>query len=302
VKTVDIIGVPLDLGAGRRGVDMGPSAFRIAGLAAQIQKLGYEVRDLGNVAVPIPESVDEQNQRARYAKEIGMVCRAVCGQVADSINTGRLPLCLGGDHSLAIGSISGAAQSMRAQKRPLSVLWIDAHADMNTPESSPSGNVHGMPLACLLGNGPPELVEIGGFRPKLEAARTAVVGLRNLDERERERVRNSGVHAYTMKEIDRRGIAAVMDEVLQQLTESNAALHVSFDMDAVDPSFAPGVGTPVRGGLSYRESHLVMEMIADTQRLAALDVVEVNPILDHLNATAALGLEFILSALGKNIL
>jgi arginase len=299
---VDIVGVPLDLGAGRRGVDMGPSAFRIANVGQRIATLGFMVNDQGDIPVPIPEIIGIQSQHARYVKEIGKVCEALFVKVQDSLLSGHFALSLGGDHSLAAGSVSGAAHASCRQNRPLGILWIDAHADMNTPESTLSGNVHGMPLACVLGNGPPELVDIGGFRPKVDANRCAVIGLRNLDEREKDIVKNSGVHAFTMKDIDRRGMAAVMDEALAVIAGGNAALHVSFDMDSVDPSVSPGVGTPVRGGLSYREAHLVMEMIADCQRLISLDVVEVNPILDNQNSTAILGCELILSALGKKIL
>ena len=299
---IDIAGVPLDLGAGRRGVDMGPSAFRIANLGPRLSRLGYLIHDHGNIPVPMPEVIGVQDQRARYAKEIGEVCQALYGLVRDSLLAGHIAISLGGDHSLAVGSIAGSATAMRQRNRALGVLWVDAHADMNTPESSPSGNVHGMPLACVMGNGPPEILNVGGFSPKVDPGRCAVVGLRNLDEREKEIVRQSGVHAYTMMDIDRRGMAAVMEEALALLVKNNAALHVSFDMDSVDPSISPGVGTPVRGGLSYREAHLVMEMVADTQRLLALDVVEVNPIPDHQNSTAILGCELILSALGKKIL
>jgi arginase len=302
MKAVDIIGVPLDLGAGRRGVDMGPSAFRIADVAGRIRELGFTVYDGGDITVPIPEVIAIKDSRAKYAKEIGEACKSVYTRVRDSILSGHLPLCLGGDHSLAAGSIAGSAAASKRKKRPLGLLWVDAHGDMNTPESSPSGNVHGMPLAAVLGKGPSELVSIGGFSPKVDSKRCAVVGLRNLDEREKDIVRQSGVHAYTMKDIDRRGMASVMEEALALLCADRAALHVSFDMDGVDPSIARGVGTPVRGGLSYRESHLLMEMIADTHQLVALDVTEVNPILDNQNSTAILGVEFIVSALGKKIL
>jgi len=302
MKIVDLVGVPLDLGAGRRGVDMGPSAFRIANVGRRIAALGYSVNDRGDLPVPIPEVIGVQNQRARYAKEIGAVCEILYHKVLDSLLSERIALSLGGDHSLAVGSIAGAAAAMNQRKRPLGLLWIDAHADMNTPESTPSGNVHGMPLACVLGKGPPELVHIGGFSPKMDPGRCAVVGLRNLDDREKEIVRQSGVHAFTMKDIDRRGLAAVLEEALDAIGDGGAALHVSFDMDGVDPDVSPGVGTPVRGGLSYREAHLVMEMVADSQRLIALDMVEVNPILDRQNSTAILGCELILSALGKKIL
>jgi arginase len=302
MKIVDICGVPLDLGAGRRGVDMGPSAFRIANIGPRIVDLGYQVNDLGDIPVPIPETIGVQDQHARYVREIGAVCRALYAKVRDSVLSGHIALSLGGDHSLAAGSVAGAASAMREQNRPLALLWIDAHADMNTPESTISGNVHGMPLACVLGSGPAQLVEIGGFSPKIQPERCAVIGLRNLDEREKELVRQSGVRAYTMKDIDRLGMAAVMEKALGLICDGDAALHLSFDMDGVDPTISPGVGTPVRGGLSYREAHLVMEMASDTKRLAALDVVEVNPILDQQNSTAILGCELILSALGQEIL
>ncbi len=302
MKVVDMAGIPLDLGAGRRGVDMGPSAFRIANIGSRVAMLGYQVNDQGDIPVPIPETIGIQDQHARYAKEIGAVCKRLYIKVRNSVLSGHIALSLGGDHSLAAGSVSGTASAMRKRHRPLAVLWVDAHADMNTPESSLSGNVHGMPLACILGTGPSELVGIGGFSPKVDPARCAVVGLRNLDEREKKIVRGSGVHAFTMKDIDRRGMASVMEQALASICEGGAALHVSFDMDGVDPVVSPGVGTPVQGGLSYREAHLVMEMVADSQRLVALDVVEVNPILDHQNQTAILGCELILSALGKEIL
>jgi arginase len=302
MKVVDIIGVPLDLGANRRGVDMGPSAFRIADVGSRIRELGYEVHDCGNIAVPIPETIGIKDNRARYAREIGEACESLYQKSRDSIIAGHLPLSLGGDHSLAAGSIAGTAAAQQKQSRALGLLWVDAHADMNTPESTTSGNVHGMPLAAILGKGPPELVEVGGFSPKVDARRCAVVGLRNLDQREKGLVRQSGVRAYTMKDIDLRGMAAVMREALDLTCADGAALHVSFDMDGVDPAISPGVGTPVRGGLSYREAHLLMEMVADSQSLVALDVVEVNPILDTRNSTAYLGVELILSALGKKIL
>lgn len=302
MKAVDIIGIPLDLGAGRRGVDMGPSALRIANVGARIAALGFSVNDLGDIPVPIPETIGIQDQKARYSQEIGVVCDALCRQVQNSLLSGHLALSLGGDHSLAAGSVAGTAIAMRQKNLSLGLLWVDAHADMNTPETTISGNVHGMPLASILGQGPAELVDIGGFSPKIDPKRCAVIGLRNLDEREKDAVRQSGVHAYTMKDIDRRGIAKVVEEALGIICDGDAALHVSFDMDGVDPGISPGVGTPVRGGLSYREAHLLMEMAADTERLVALDVVEVNPVLDLQNATAILGCELILSALGKEIL
>ena len=302
MKVVDIVGVPLDLGAGRRGVDMGPSGFRIADVGPRIRGLGYEVCDCGNIPVPIPEVIGVRDSHARYAREIGEVCESLCVRVRDSLASGHIPLSLGGDHSLAAGSIAGTAAALREQGRSFGLLWIDAHADINTPETSRSGNVHGMPLAAVLGKGPIELACVGGFSPKVDPKRCAVVGLRNLDEQEKQTVRQSGVRAYTMKDIDLRGMAAVMGEALSILCADGAVLHVSFDMDAVDPFISPGVGTPVQGGLSYRESHLLMEMVFDTERMIALDVVEVNPILDTQNSTARLGVELILSALGKKIL
>ncbi len=302
MKVVDIVGVPLDLGAGRRGVDMGPSGFRIADVGPRIRGLGYEVCDCGNIPVPIPEVIGVRDSHARYAREIGEVCESLCVRVRDSLASGHIPLSLGGDHSLAAGSIAGTAAALREQGRSFGLLWIDAHADMNTPETSRSGNVHGMPLAAVLGKGPIELACVGGFSPKVDPKRCAVVGLRNLDEQEKQTVRQSSVRAYTMKDIDLRGMAAVMGEALSILCADGAVLHVSFDMDAVDPFISPGVGTPVQGGLSYRESHLLMEMVFDTERMIALDVVEVNPILDTQNSTARLGVELILSALGKKIL
>ncbi|PYU91093.1 MAG: arginase [Acidobacteria bacterium] len=302
MKVVDIVGVPLDLGAGRRGVDMGPSGFRIADVGPRIRGLGYEVCDCGNIPVPIPEVIGVRDSHARYAREIGEVCESLCVRVRESLASGHIPLSLGGDHSLAAGSIAGTAAALREQGRSFGLLWIDAHADMNTPETSRSGNVHGMPLAAVLGKGPIELACVGGFSPKVDPKRCAVVGLRNLDEQEKQTVRQSGVRAYTMKDIDLRGMAAVMGEALSILCADGAVLHVSFDMDAVDPFISPGVGTPVQGGLSYRESHLLMEMVFDTERMIALDVVEVNPILDTQNSTARLGVELILSALGKKIL
>jgi arginase len=302
MRHVDITGVPLDLGAGRRGVDMGPSAFRIANVAQRIAALGYRVADQGDIFVPIPEVIGVENQRARYVKEIAAVCDTLYSRVRESVLANHIALSLGGDQSLAAGSVAGTASALSQQNRKLGLLWIDAHADMNTPESTLSGNVHGMPLACILGKGPPELTGIGGFSPKVDPKRCAVIGLRNLDEREKEIVRQSGVQAFTMNNIDRHGMAAVMEEALDAVSDGGAVLHVSFDMDGVDPAVSPGVGTPVRGGLSYREAHLLMEMVADTQRMVALDIVEVNPILDHQNSTAVLGCELILSALGKQIL
>jgi arginase len=301
-RPIHIIGVPLDLGGARRGVDMGPSAFRIAGLAERLSTLGYSVVDKGNLDAPIPETRQTGDERKRYVREIARVCQKLCHQTLATLEEGAIPVVLGGDHSLAAGSVAAVAEHARRSRKRIGLLWVDAHGDMNTPATSASGNVHGMPLAALLGPEPAELSRIGGFSPKVVPAHTVLLGIRNLDDREKERVRESGVHVFTMKDIDREGIAAVMERALAIAGEGTAGVHVSFDLDVCDPAIAPGVGTPVKGGLNYREAHMVMEMVADTKMLSSLDVVEVNPVLDVRNATAVLGTELVLSALGMNIL
>jgi arginase len=302
VVPVHIIGVPLDLGGGRRGVDMGPSALRIAGLAPSIQELGYAVVDKGDLEVPIPETQQPGDERKKYIRDIARVCTALYKTSLASLEAGALPLVLGGDHSLAAGSVAATAERARAAGQPIGLIWVDAHGDMNTPGSSTSGNVHGMPLAALLGPEPGELSCIGGVSPKVSPEHTVLIGVRNLDASEKLRVRESRVHVFTMKDIDRAGIAAVAEQAIQLAGRGTSGLHVSFDIDVCDPSVAPGVGTPVRGGLNYREAHMVMEMIADSGLLRALDIVEVNPTLDMHNSTAALGTELVLSALGMKIL
>ena len=301
MATIHLIGVPLDLGAGRRGPDMGPSALRLTGLAARLAALGHDVRDRGNINVPIPESTPLGDERQRYAGAIAGVCEDLADRVRETVADGALPITLGGDHSLAMGSISGVAAALA--DRPLGLIWIDAHADMNTPETSPSGNVHGMPLAALLGRGPEPLVRIGGIAPAVRPQHTVLFGIRDLDEREKTIVRESGVIALTMTDIDRHGIGPMAERALAVATQDGAQpLHVSLDMDAVDPAVAPGVGTPVRGGLSYRESHLLMELVHDAGALAGMDIVETNPALDRANATAEVGAQLALSALGRRIL
>lgn len=302
MRAVHLIGVPLDLGGNRRGVDMGPSAFRIAGLGEQLQALGLEVTDKGDVHSPIPEIRGPGDPTKRYVREIAEVCRELYGKALASLDAGALPLVLGGDHSLGAGSVAAAAEWQRRQGRALGVIWVDAHADMNAPSTTLSGNVHGMPLAALLGPEPAELSGLGGTSPAIQARHTVLVGLRNLDEREKQAVRESGVHVFTMKDIDRNGIATVMDRALALALDGTGGVHVSFDLDVCDPSVAPGVGTPVKGGLDYREAHVVMEMVAECGRLTSLDLVEVNPTLDVRNTTAELGTELALSALGKRIL
>jgi arginase len=302
VKPVHIVGVPLDLGGNRRGVDMGPSAFRIAGLGEQIAALGRQVLDTGDLASPIPETAAPPDPRKRYAQEIAGVCQQVYAAVGRSLHEGALPVVLGGDHSLAAGSVAASADWTRASAgMPIGLIWVDAHGDMNTPQTTTSGNVHGMPLAALLGGEPVELAAIGAS-PSVAPAQTVLVGIRNLDEREKDRIRSSGVHVFTMKDIDRDGIARIAERALALASTGTGGVHVSFDLDACDPSVAPGVGTPVRGGLDYREAHMVMEIVADSGRLIALDLVEVNPTLDLRNTTAEFATELALSALGKRIL
>jgi arginase len=303
MKSVHIIGVPLDLGGGRRGVDMGPSAFRIAGLGEQLSSLGYSVVDKGDLPAPIPETQELRDEHKKYIRDIAKVCQKLYQTALGSFDEGAMPVVLGGDHSLGAGSVAAAAEWGRKSKQlPIGLLWVDAHGDMNTPATSLSGNVHGMPLAALLGSEPAELSKIGTFSPKVLPAHTVLVGIRNLDEREKVAVRDSGVHVFTMKDIDRQGIASIVEQAVNLAGSGTAGIHVSFDMDVCDPLIAPGVGTPVKGGLDYREAHMVMEIVADSGLLTSLDLVEVNPTLDVRNATAQLGTELALSALGMKIL
>jgi arginase len=303
-EPVHIIGVPLDLGGNRRGVDMGPSAFRIAGLTDHLHALGVTVIDEGDLISPIPETKSAGDARKKYIREIARVCDRLYKTSLGVLHSGGLPLVLGGDHSLGAGSVAATADFVRRQSggKPLGLLWVDAHGDMNTPGSSTSGNVHGMPLAALLGPEPAELSRIGGFSPKVRPEHTVLIGIRNLDDREKETVRAAQVRVFTMKDIDRAGIAAVMEQALAIAGRDTAGIHVSFDLDVCDPSIAPGVGTPVKGGFDYREAHMVMEMLADSGLVRALDLVEVNPILDDRNATAILAVELAMSALGQKIL
>jgi arginase len=301
-RLVHVIGVPLDLGAGRRGVDMGPSAVRIAGLAERLSAMSCQVVDQGNLPTPIPETQAQRDPTKKYIRDIARVCQKLYTLVRQSHTAGALPLVLGGDHSLAAGSVGGTADFAASRGESVGLLWIDAHGDMNTPATTTSGNVHGMPLAALLGPEPAELSQIGERTPKVEAARTVIIGVRNLDDLEKQRIRDSRVHLFTMKDIDRDGIAVVMERALAIATDGTLGVHVSFDLDVCDPSIAPGVGTPVKGGLDYREAHLAMEMVADSGRLLALDLVEVNPVLDVQNQTAMLAVELALSALGQRII
>ena len=302
MRPVHIIGVPLDLGAGRRGVDMGPSALRIAGLGERIAALGYEVRDRGNLSTPVPETRTRGDQNKKYIREISRVCRRVYRTSLESLTDGAIPLVLGGDHSLAAGSVAAAAVYAKRRRRKIGLIWVDAHGDMNTPETSTRGNVHGMPLAALLGAEPAELSGIGGFSPTVDPSKTVLLGARNLDQQEKRRILESGIHVFTMNDIDRDGLAAVAARSIALAGASTLGIHVSFDLDACDPAIAPGVGTAVKGGLSYREAHMLMELVAESGKMSSLDLVEANPILDTRNATAQLGVELALSALGKTIL
>jgi len=292
----------MDLGAGRRGVDMGPSALRIAGLNEKLARLGYTPEDLGNVQVDQPESAPAGTTTARYLPQIAHTCARLADIVEHAADRGRTPIVLGGDHSCAVGTVAGMTRHFRGQSRKLGLIWIDAHADMNTPESSPSGNVHGMPLACIIGLGPAELTGLAGPPPMVDPGNVAIVGLRSVDDIERLNVRGAGVHPFTMRDIDERGLRNVMQEAIHCASSGTAGFHLSLDMDAVDPAEAPGVGTPVHGGMTYREAHLAMEMICDSGSLTSLEAVEVNPVMDQANRTAILAVELALSALGKRIL
>ncbi len=299
---IRILGVPLDLGQARRGVDMGPSAVRAAGLNAAVESLGYEVEDAGNIHVKLPEEQHYGDQRAKYLKEIAETCQEVAHRIYQTLEAGYFPISLGGDHSIAVGTQAGVAKFYHDRSQALGCIWVDAHADMNTPESSPSGNVHGMPFAATLGFGPEPLAKIFGFAPKFQPKNCVLIGARNLDERERRIVKDSKVNVFTMRAIDEHGMREVMEKSLALVADSTAGFVVSFDMDVIDPSEAPGVGTPVRGGVTFREAHLAMEMIADSKKMVALELVEINPILDTENKTAILGVGLATSALGKKIL
>ena|SRR5215831_7394819 len=301
-EKIRIIGVPMDLGASRRGVDMGPSALRLAGLQARLKQLGRQVEDAGNVTVAQPEGQPYGEKNAKYLGEISETCKRLSEMVQEALDKGFLPLVLGGDHSIAAGTVAGAAAHFRKDSRSIGLIWLDAHGDMNTPETSPSGNVHGMPLASIVGFGPDELTGIAGVKPMVEPRNAVLVGVRELDSKERRLIKESGVRVFTMRDIDERGMREVMAEALRLAGDETAGIAVSLDMDFVDPSDAPGVGTPVRGGVTYREAHLAFEMIADSREMISLELVEINPVIDLHNTTATLGVELVLSGLGKKIL
>jgi len=301
-RKVTVIGAPLDLGAGRRGVDMGPSAFRVAELHQQIRGLGHTVVEAGDVPVAVAEKHDPGDPRLKYLREIRGTCESLRDTVGAALAAGSFPLVLGGDHSIAMGTIAGLSRHYRARGERIGLIWFDAHADSNTAETSPTGNIHGMPLAVVLGRGEASLTGLAGTAPMVDGIQAAAVGLRDLDLVERSNVRDSGLHAYTMRDIDERGMRAVMQAAIEHVSQGTAGIHISFDLDAMDPDEAPGVGTPSPGGLSYREAHLAMEMLADTGKVISAEFVEVNPILDHQNRTARLGVGLIASLLGKRIL
>jgi arginase len=302
-KKITFIGVPLDLGAGRRGVDMGPSAFRVAEIHSRVRSLGYDVVDRGDIDVFIQETHDPGDPHMKYLKEIRHTCEVVRDEVDAALGQGTMPVVLGGDHSIAMGTIAGVSRHFGKKDERIGLIWFDAHGDMNTPETSPSGNIHGMPLAVVLGIGEKSLVRLAGDDgPMVEGSRAAVVGLRDVDPAEKENIRESGIGAFTMRDIDERGMRAVMEEAIKRATAGTAGMHISFDLDGIDPDYAPGVGTAAPGGLSYREAHLAMEMLFDTGKVLSAEFVEVNPILDHRNTTAKLGVELLASLLGKKIL
>jgi arginase len=299
---IAIIGAPLDLGQGRRGVDMGPSAMRVANLNGRVGSLGYMVEDRGNVPVDQAEASPEGHPRAKYLPQIAATCQRLAVSVEETLAGGEMPLVLGGDHSVAVGTVSGVSHFYKQREQSVGLIWLDAHADMNTPESSPSGNIHGMPLACIVGRGPEELTGLFGYQPKVPPRNVVIVGLREVDTPEKPNVRAYGVHAFTMREIDEHGMKTVMNQAIQLACDGTAGFHLSLDMDFVDPKDAPGVGTPVRGGVTYREAHLAMEMICDSRRMLSMEVVEVNPVIDEVNRTADLAVELVMSGLGKRIL
>jgi arginase len=301
-KNVTIIGVLMDLGADRRGVDMGPSAIRVADLNGRLAELGYQVIDEGNFVVRNAEMMQITDRRLKYLPEITAACQKLSDQVQAALERGSIPIILGGDHSIAIGSVSGLATYHRKKNQRIGIIWFDAHGDMNTPETSPSGNIHGMPFAAILGRGAKELTGINGFSPKVLPEDCILIGARSIDPEESGAIKSSGIRVITMRELDERGMNAVIDEAVWLASRNTAGFHVTMDMDFVDPFYAPGVGTPVPGGPTYRESHLAMEKIADSGKMVSFELTEVNPVLDISNRTAELGVQLILSAFGKKIM
>lgn len=302
MKPVHIINVPLDLGASRRGTDAGPSAFRIAGLSRAVKKLGYHLTAETDIPVPAMESRDTGNASARFKDEILAVCESLAAVSCQAMEDGELPLVIGGDHSIAMGTVSGISAYFRKQEQSLGLIWFDAHGDMNLPDTSPSGNVHGMPLAHLLGHGDADLSSVFGSHPAVKPEHVALIGIRDIDRGEREIIRKSGINAFTMRDIDEQGMSAVAQQALAVVNNGTAGFHVSFDLDGCDPSVIPGSGTLVPGGVSYREAHLLLELCAEDGRMTSLEVVELNPFIDHGNVSAERAVALVQSALGRSIL
>jgi len=302
VTEVGLVSVLMDLGAGRRGVDMGPSALRIADLGPDLDRIGVEIRETGTVYASEPERIHEGGPKTRYLSEIQAVCKETRRLVGLALERGNCPLILGGDHALSIGSVSGVADHYAKGGKRIGLIWVDAHTDMNTPATTPSGNIHGMALAVLLGEGPEALTRLGESFPVLAPENVSILGVREVDPEERPLVMRSGVRVFTMTEVDERGISACMDEALARAGANTAGFHLSIDLDGIDPMEAPGVGTPVAGGLTYREAHLICEMVFRSRNLLSMEVVELNPVMDLGNQTARLAVELIASAFGKMIL
>jgi arginase len=301
-KKIGIIGFPMDLGADRRGVDMGPSAIRYANLEEKLENLGYKVTDFGDIEINILETQKVRNPQLKYLPEITRTSKTLALKVESIMNRNFFPLIIGGDHATAIGTIAGISKFCKKKNRTLGIIWIDAHSDMNTPETSPSGNIHGMPLAVALGLGDKKLTRINNFSPKVKVENVALIGIRDVDYLESKTVKDMNLNIYTMTDVDKQGIHRIVTKVLADFKNRVDHIHVSFDMDGVDPDYAEGVGTPVPGGLTYRESQLLMELVAECGCMNSLEMLEVNPILDHHNKTAKLATDLILSALGKTTL
>lgn len=301
-EKISVIGFPMDLGSGRRGVDMGPSALRIAGLEDLLRQLGYFVEDLGDVFIEIMEKQEIGDPKLRYLDEVLKTSQTLAENVEEILDKGNFPLCIGGDHSMALGTIAGIAAHCRKTNKTFGVIWIDAHADMNTDETTPSGNIHGMPLAASMGLGHKSLVDFYGFAPKLKPENCALIGIRSVDVLEKENIKKLKPSVYTMSDIDKLGIHRVISRVLKQFRKQVDHIHVSFDVDSVDPSVTPGVGTPVKGGLDYREAHLLMETIAECGCMSSLEVAEINPVLDIQNTSAIFAAHLVASSMGQRIL
>jgi len=301
-ENISIIGFPIDLGSGRRGVDMGPSALRIAGLQNKLKNLGYKVNDTGDIKIEIMERQKIGNPKLRYIDEILKTSTILAAKVESVLNKNNFPLCIGGDHSMALGTIAGISSYCKKNNLKLGVIWIDAHTDMNTDKTTPSGNIHGMPLAASLGLGNKKLVNLRDFSPKILPENCAIIGIRSIDEEEKKNIKKLKIPVYTMTEIDKMGIHRIINKILKQFGKTVDHIHVSFDVDSVDPTVAPGVGTPVPGGLSYREAHLLMESIAECGCMSSLEVAEINPILDHQNKSAVFTTDLIASSMGQRIL